>query len=98
MNRAGVFAGGLNGLARIAGLQEPIAAALERTTGQPPQTLVVFDDEDGFPSARQRKVFSRQPFRARRAVPDAGEVDLEGRAQARFAVHPDVPVALLDDA
>src|SRR6185436_14062558 len=98
MDRAVVFAGGLNGLAWIARLEEMIAAVFERPAGQVPQAVIVFDDEDRFRPGRQIEMLGHLGFRARDAVHDAGKVDLEARAFARLAVHPDISTALLDDA
>src|SRR3989454_791412 len=77
--------------------QHGVAAGLEHPADERPDHLVVFHDEHGFGAAHGGRELEPWPGRPG-GFRHAGEVDLERRPVAGFAVHPDVAVALFHDA
>src|SRR5207249_1852801 len=97
MNGPAVVGSGLQGLGAIAGTDDGVAGHFEKFLGDLAEGVEVLNEENRFSGGRGCERLFLDLWSGRGVV-NAREVKLEGGATAGFAVDPDVPAALLDDA
>src|SRR5262249_1961687 len=78
-------------------LEDDVALRLQDLARELPEGFLVLDEEDRL-RPRPRRLPHRGLGVRRGGLVDAGQVDLEDRAEAHLAVDPDVALALLHDA
>ena len=98
VDRRGVLREHPLGFGAIGRLQHAIAGIVEDPLGQMTHADLVFYQQHRLRGAFDRQTRRRFRHHGRAVAAAAWQVDVERRPTARFAVHPDVPLALLDDA
>jgi len=97
VDRAAVAHGDAHRVGPVARLEHRVPVFPEDIAREHPHQVLVLDEEDGFMTpGRDGRRHIRFLLCGQGFV--TGEVDLERRPPVAFAVHPDVSVALLDDA
>ena len=82
----------------VGGLEHGVALHGQDLAGERAHALVVLDEQDRLRAAPPGAGRPRPPRATAIASLDPRQVDLEGRALPRLAVHPRCAAALLDDA